>query len=193
MAYFKLSNTKDMWKAFSRFMFFRVKGWTIEGDFPDDPKYLAVVGPHTSNWDFPIGIYLRSILDQDIKFVAKDALFKWPLGPLLKAMGGYPVRRDRNTRFVDALIQIFQREETFKLCITPEGTRSRVDSLKSGFYYIARGTGVPMVVVVFDWGNKQVRIYEPYYATDDMQADFEYILDKFRGVDGRVPEQGVFF
>ena len=168
----------------------KIFGWKIEvelDEFP--PKYVIIVVPHTSNWDFPKGLLLRKAYNQDIKFAAKDALFKWPLGPIMKALGGYPVNRQANTNMTQAIIDIFNSKETFKLNIAPEGTRSKVDKLKTGFYYIAKGANVPIIMCKFDYGNKILSFSKPFYTSDDMEADFKKIDDYFKGVVGKYPEK----
>lgn len=183
-----------MWAAISSFIYFKLWGWKIDGDFPRHlRKYILVVGPHTSNWDFPIGILVRSFLKVDAKYMGKSSLFRPPFGGLFRALGGYPVDRSKSNNYVDAVVDIFNSKEDFVITITPEGTRKRVDELKSGFYYIALGAKVPLVMVILDYEHKTVRFSEPFYPTGNKEADFEVILNHFRGVKGRNPEDGIFF
>ncbi|HMQ86955.1 MAG TPA: lysophospholipid acyltransferase family protein [Flavilitoribacter sp.] len=164
-------------------------GWQMEiGEWPFPPKYIVIVVPHTSNWDFPLGLMVRSALDVDIKYVGKESLFRGPLGRIFRWLGGYPVDRSKNTNFVDLVADIFNRHETFAIAIAPEGTRSKVDKLKTGFYYIARAAGVPIIMCRFDWSRKKVAFSKPFYTTDDADADFEAIYDFFRGAIGKIPE-----
>lgn len=168
---------------------FRTWGWTIVGEFPPVPKMITVVLPHTSNWDFPIGILLRRIKNRNIQFVAKSSLFRPPLGWLLKWMGGYPVNRSKRNNFVDAVIDTFNKEERLDICITPEGTRDPVSELKTGFYYIAKGANVPLVLVGFDWGQKQVCISDPIYIQQKEKEEIlDLMADFFSGMKGKIPE-----
>lgn len=156
------------------------------GDWPK--KYVLPTAPHTSNRDFPYGIYSRPIIDQYIRFVAKASLFRWPLGPLLRWMGGVPVVRERRTNFVDAVANIFAERDEFGLCIAVEGTRQKVTHFKTGFYFIALRANVPLVFCKFDFGNRKIEFSEPYYLTGDIRKDFDVIYRYYDGVKGLVPD-----
>ena len=180
-----------MWSQFCRWVF-RVTGWEIIGRFPEDQRqYVVAAAPHTSGWDFPLGILVRGALEVDIKFIGKKSLFKPPLGSIFRWLGGYPVDRSKRSNFVSSVVDIFKREKYFKVAIAPEGTRKKVDRLKTGFYYIALGAGVPIVPAVFHYGKKQVIIGEPFFPTGDKDKDFEQILNFFRKGEGKVPEWGI--
>lgn len=169
-------------------------GWRIklsERPFPE--KYIVIVIPHTSNWDFPLGVLVRSAIREDIKFVAKDSLFRWPVAGIFRALGGVPVDRSKRSKFVEGVVEIFQQRETFKLCIAPEGTRSRVEQLKTGFYYISLGANVPLVLCRFDWATKVVEFGEPWMPSGDKEADFAHIYDYFRGTIGKIPENSFLY
>jgi len=170
-------------------------GWKIIGDFPaDQNKFLVIVAPHTSNWDFLLGLLVRSTLkEKRVKFIGKKSLFRFPYGFIFRALGGYPVDRKKSSGFVDSIIQIYNREEVFATTITPEGTRSKVDKLKTGFYYIAKGANVPLVLVQFDYANKIVRFREPLHVSGDFEADMEIINNYFRGIQGKHPEKSYLF
>jgi len=179
-----------MWSALSTFIL-KLIGWRTEtATWPLPSSYILIVIPHTSNWDFPLGLLVRSSLKLNVRFAGKDSLFKPPFGGLLRWMGGYPVDRSKRTNFVDAVVDVFKEDKNFALCIAPEGTRSKVDKLKTGFYYIAKGAGVPILLCKFDYAAKVVSLSAPFYATDDAEADFEFIKNYYRGVRGKNPEQG---
>lgn len=183
-----------MFQALSRFIFFTLMGWKIKGGFPkDQPKYLLVAAPHTSNWDFFLGLFSRSILQEDIKFIGKSSLFRPPIGWLFRALGGYPVDRSKSANAVDAIVDIYNRHERFATTIAPEGTRKKVDQFKSGFYYIALGAKIPLVLGRLDWGNKTVEFSEPFWPTGNFQEDMEFITNHFRGIQGKHPELGIHF
>jgi 1-acyl-sn-glycerol-3-phosphate acyltransferase len=175
-------------------MILRLLGWKIKGRYPAElPKVMLIVIPHTSNWDFPLGILVRSAIRADIKFIAKDSLFKPPFGRLFKWLGGYPVNRSKSSNFVQNMVDIFNREAYFHTVIAPEGTRRKVDKLKTGFYYIAKGGQAAIAMCKFDWGNKEVVFSDPFYPSNDMEADFEHIYTYFRGVKGKKPENGYLY
>jgi 1-acyl-sn-glycerol-3-phosphate acyltransferase len=182
-----------MGKKLSIFLL-KLFGWKVNFNLDPIPdKFIIAVIPHTSNWDFPLGLFTRSIMGVDSKFIAKQSLFKWPLGGIFKWLGGYPVDRSQHNNFVDTVIDVFNREEKFSTAISPEGTRKRVHKLKTGFYYIAKGAGVPILLCRFDYGNKRVDFSEPFYTTDDKEADFQYIESYFKGVVGKIPENGYMY
>lgn len=166
----------------------RLMGLEIKraGPFPD--KCVIAVVPHTSNWDFPTGVAVRHLLDEKVHFVAKDALFRWPFGAIFRKLGGLPVDRSQRNNFVQAIADMFNNRRTFRLALAPEGTRSKVTSLKSGFYFIAKKAGVPIILCAFDWGKGEVRFNKPFYPTDDQKADFDYFYEYFENATGYRPE-----
>lgn len=166
-------------------------GWKIEGSYPHHiPKKILVVMPHTSNWDFPLGILVRSAVRADIQFIGKDSLFKPPHGFIFRWLGGVPVDRSRSNNFVDNMIRTYNNRENFTTVIAPEGTRKKVDRLKTGFYHIAIGAGIPMILTRFDFERKVVSFSEPFYPSGNMEKDFKFIYDHFRGIKGKIPELG---
>lgn len=178
-----------MFSTISQFLL-RLWGWTIEGRYPRElKKMVIIVFPHTSNWDFPLGVLVRSAVKaSEIKYIGKATLFRFPFGALFRALGGYPVDRSKSQNMVDAVVDIFNKEERFAITLTPEGTRSKTDKLKTGFYYIALGAHVPIVMVKFDWGTKIVGFSEPFYPTGDYDKDIIKIMDYYKGVKGYHPE-----
>jgi len=157
-----------------------------DGDWP--PKAVFPTGPHTTNRDFPYGLYCRAVVQKNIQFVGKSTLFWEPLGTLLRWMGGVPVIRSKRTNFVQSAANVFNERESFYLCVAMEGTRSKVDRFKTGFYYIAKTAGVPMIFVKFDFGNGIIEFSKPFYPTDDVKADMDFIYRHFDGVKGLKPE-----
>ena len=169
-------------------------GWKVYmDDYPYElKKFVVAVAPHTSNWDFPLGIIARTVIQQDIKFAGKDSLFKPAiLGVIFKSLGGYPVDRSGKANMVEAIIDIFKKETEFKLLIAPEGTRKKVDRFKTGFYYIAKGAEVPIVLCKFDYAKKVISFSAPYYPTDDKEADFKFFMAYFDGIRGKKPQNSI--
>lgn len=176
-------------QRFSKFIFTRLLGWKFVGNFPTYiQKYVIIAAPHTSWKDFPIAILARNSAGENIHFIGKNSLFKAPFGWFFRALGGTPVDRSTNNNLVDAIIGIFNTRDQFRLGISPEGTRKKVDRWKTGFYYIAKGAKVPIVMATLDFANKQIKISEPYYTTDSKEKDFEYFHSFFKGVKGKHPE-----
>ncbi|MCB0550838.1 MAG: 1-acyl-sn-glycerol-3-phosphate acyltransferase [Phaeodactylibacter sp.] len=179
-----------MFRVISNFLL-RTMGWEIITEYEELPRKCVIIAvPHTSNLDFPIGLMVRSVLGFDAKYVGKDSLFKNPiLGAIMRWLGGYPVDRSKRSNFVDAVVDIFDSKEDFIITIAPEGTRKKVDKLKTGFYYIALGAKVPIIMVKFDWEHKEIVFSKPFHPTGDAEADFAFITSYFRGVKGRNPEK----
>jgi 1-acyl-sn-glycerol-3-phosphate acyltransferase len=168
-------------------------GWRITGQFPPDlKKYIVAVAPHTSNWDFVIGVMARSIVRMEhAKFLGKDSLFKPPFGWFFKWLGGYPVNRSQSHDVVHQVVDIFNAHDEFILALAPEGTRKKVDKLRTGFYYIAKGAQVPIVPVGFDFSHKEIVIGEPMYPTDNFEKDINSLLAFYRKMKGKNPELGL--
>ncbi|MBK8557151.1 MAG: 1-acyl-sn-glycerol-3-phosphate acyltransferase [Lewinellaceae bacterium] len=172
----------------------RLWGWKITGKYPHEvAKLVIAVGPHTSNWDFPVGVLVNSAGRCHANYVGKHTLFRWPLGIFFRWLGGIPVDRSKkHGNFVAATVEAFNREPRLHLVISPEGTRKKVDKFKTGFYHIARLAEVPIVLCVFDWPKKEV-FFDPifFYPTDNEEKDMEYLWNYFKGIPGKNPEQGV--
>lgn len=160
-------------------------GWVINGELPNLDKYIIIVAPHTSNWDFVICMTARVALKLKIKFLAKHPLFYFPFGILMRSFGGLPVHRDRHENLVDAVIELFNQQQKLVLAIAPEGTRSPVKRWKQGFYHIAIGVKVPIVMIGPDYKSKQLRISPNFYPTGNIEQDFEHILSFFKEIAGR--------
>lgn len=171
---------------------FRLAGWKVSGKKPDLKKYVVIVAPHTSNWDFFVGWSARNIIGFRPNFLAKNSLFKIPfVGWFLKFIGGVPVDRSKNTNMVDQVVKLYKEKEEFIMTITPEGTRSYSPKWKTGFYRIANLAGVPILKIGFDYATKTVFLDELFYPTGDMEKDIETLKDYFRQFKGKNPEDGV--
>ncbi len=177
-------------KSISNFILTKVLGWKIINDFPRDlDKYIIIAAPHTSNWDFPIGVLVKFAKGLDIRFIGKHTLFKPPFGFFFRALGGTPVDRSQSSNMVQSLVDIFNAHEKFIFALSPEGTRKKVSRWKTGFYHVARGADVPVVMATLDFGRKQVLIDNPYYLTGDEKTDFRHFHEFYKDVQGKNPEQ----
>lgn len=174
-------------------LLFNLFGWKIDGSFPPGlQKYIVAIAPHTSNWDFVVGVMARSILQmKHTRFLGKSSLFKAPHGWLFRWLGGHPVDRSQKQDMVQQVVDIFNAHNHFILAIAPEGTRKKISKLKTGFYFIAKGANVPVIPVGFDFSRKRVVISVPMYATDNQEADFERLLAFYRNIRGKNPELGI--
>jgi 1-acyl-sn-glycerol-3-phosphate acyltransferase len=176
-------------KTIARFILRTLLGWKVENGFPKEPKkYVVIAAPHTSWVDFPIAILARISEGTMVHFIGKGALFKWPFGYFFKALGGTPVDRSKNNNLVEAIIAIFDSKKEFRLGLSPEGTRKKVVQWKTGFYYIAKGANVPIVMATLDFENKTIKISEPYYVTDSLEKDLKKFKKFFKDVKGRKPK-----
>jgi len=170
-------------------LYWRITGWKIAGEFPYHyKKMVLIVAPHTSWTDVLIGFAARNELKiHHARFLGKKELFVGPLGWLLKKLGGTPVDRFSKQGMVDQVAGLFAANENFILAMAPEGTRKRVDKLRSGFYHIAKQAQVPIVPVGLDFENKQLLLGEPLFTGDDEAADFKKIISFFASVKGKDP------
>lgn len=170
-------------RRFYRFVF-RLVGWRIEGTLPKQRKYIITVAPHTSNWDFLVGVGARAELDFYPRFGGKKELFVWPLGYLFRKLGGYPIERKKNANFVQSMVEVFEKEVDFILTITPEGTRSYSEEWKTGFYYIAKEAKIPIVPVAFDYPTKRVIVADPVSTdktAEDVVKELKTWYSQFKG------------
>lgn len=163
----------------------RALGWTIEGDIPDVRKLVVIAAPHTSNWDFVVGIAAKFALGLGVTFLGKDSLFRFPLGPFMRAWGGIPVDRSESHDVVSDIVAQFSRRDRLVLALAPEGTRKRVDRWRTGFYHIAHGAAVPIVTVALNFGERAIQIGAPFRTTGDPDADLRELQGRFAGIAGR--------
>lgn len=172
----------------AHFIYFKLLGWKTIGDFPKLNKCVVAVVPHTSWMDFFLGLLVRRVINQDINFIAKKSLFSSPIGWYFKWMGGAPIDRSKSNDTVTAIANIFNEKEVFRLALSPEGTRKKVEKWKTGFYYIAKAANVPIVLVAFDYGHKLVKFSEPLMPTENIEEDFKDFREFFKDVVGKIPE-----
>lgn len=174
-------------------LLFKWMGWSVAGAFPkEEKKYIIAVAPHTSNWDFPIGVMARSILHlQRARFLGKDSLFKPPFGWFFRWLGGYPVDRSNKHDMVQQVINIFNNHQEFILALAPEGTRKKVDKLRTGFYYIALGAKVPIIPCGFDFATKQIVIGNALMPSADIDKDIKQLIGFYSKIKGKNPGLGI--
>lgn len=172
--------------------FFRLLGWKVEGQLPkNQKKYILIVAPHTSNWDFLVGLGARAVLHFDPKYAGKKELFVWPFGWLFRRLGGFPVVRNESSNFVQSMADVFREKENFILTITPEGTRSYSANWKTGFYYIAKEANVPILPVAFDYPTKTVVLGELIYATKELDMILKDLHTWHQQYQGKNPADGI--
>ena len=163
------------------------RGWSLEGAVPPNARLVLVVGPHTSNWDFAVGVLFMLALDLRVHFIAKHSLFVGPAGWLLRRLGGIAIDRSRPDGFVGQTAATMARSDQMLLAITPEGTRSRVERLKTGFSRIAATVPCDFLPVLLDFGSRTVRLLPPRQASEDPEEDAATVRAQFATASPRNP------
>jgi len=166
-----------------------VLGWRIDGAVPSIPKYVLIGAPHTSNWDFALALLAKWALDFRFHWIGKDTLFRRPFGRVMRWLGGIPVNRRSHNHFIDQMVQQFRVRDEMVIVITPEGTRSRTEYWKSGFYYIALGAQVPIVMGYADYARKILGIGPAVMPTGNLEADLALIRGFYSDKSGKHPTQ----
>ena len=166
----------------------RLAGWRSVLVWPPEPKGVIIVYPHTSNWDFVLGMLYRIGYGLPANWIGKTEMFPWPFTGLLKRLGGIPLDRKRSTGFLDALLEEFRRRDWIWVAIAPEGTRSHTDHLKSGFYQVSVAAGVPVALAYIDYGTRTLGIDTFVRMTGDREADMATLRRFYAGKRGRRPE-----
>lgn len=162
-------------------------GWKLDIEFPPEKNYVLIVAPHTSNWDFPLGLCAAKAIRLKAHFIGKHTLFRKPFGWFFRACGGIPVDRSRAGDLARQLAGKFAAEENFVLGLAPEGTRSKTDHWKSGFYHIARAAGVPVVMAYLDYGRKRIGLGGAFHPGADIDECFNVIRTFYQGHHGKIP------
>lgn len=188
LKFYYLTVMKLFWR-----LYLHLLGWTVKGRFPYElKKCILLVGPHTSSWDFVTGLAWRSKLNLGhVKYLGKAELFRPPFGFLFRKLGGFPVERSEKHNMVEQVVALFNSHDSFVLALSPEGTRKKVDRLRTGFYHIARKANVPIVMAGMDFEKKQASFSEPFFVTADERADLERIHRFYAHIRGKNPSQGM--
>ena len=161
----------------------------MSGNFKFLPKKcVLIVAPHTHWFDFFIGIMVRRIFNLKIYFIGKKELFFFPLNLFMRYMGGYPVNRNSNSNTVDQIAEIYSWHTEFRLALSPEGTRKKVNKWKSGFYFIAKKAKVPIICVSLNYIDRIINFSEPFEISGDYNRDLNKFKCFFKGIKGKVVE-----
>ena len=163
----------------------KIIGWKIEGGLPENErKFVIIVAPHTSNWDFLLGVVIRGTMGFQSNFLGKDSLFKKPFGFFFKSLGGIPVNRNTSQNMVEQVVEIAGKRKSFILAISPEGTRGEVKKWRTGFYFIALKAKIPIVMCQLDYECKAARFLSPFNPTGKLEEDMEFIKTQFENIKG---------
>jgi 1-acyl-sn-glycerol-3-phosphate acyltransferase len=180
-----------MKKQIYKWIFSTLMGWKIEGDFNQEiKKSVLMVMPHTSWHDFYVAIICRGAVGSEINWIGKKELFRFPFNYFFKVLGGVPLDRTGGLNKVEAIAKIFETKETFRLGLSPEGTRKKVEVLKTGFYYIALAAKVPIIPVSINFEKKVVVFGNPYNPTGNIESDLQILNKHFLDAKGKIPQNG---
>ena len=177
-----------MLKTFARIML-KLIGWKVDITLPEEKKLVLIGAPHTTNWDLPIGLLCFWSAPVQITWVAKKQLFVGPFNAFFRALGGIPVDRSVNTGFIEQIAKQFKQQDEMIFGLTPEGTRSRTDYWKTGFYYIALQAKVPICLAYVDYPSRTIGFGKIIHPTGDIAKDFEIIEAFYQGKKGKYPEK----
>lgn len=177
-----------MIRQFCNWLLYKHWGWTLNITESMPEKCIIALAPHTSNWDFILGqLYMRS-QGMKINFLMKKEWFFWPLGPIFRHIGGIPVYRSKHTRMTENLAREAEKMPTFKLCITPEGTRSLNPDWKKGFYYIALDAKIPILLYGVDYQKKVIQCTKSFVPTGNIEKEMKEVKLYFKDFKGKHPE-----
>ena len=166
----------------------RWNGWTAEGEKPAATKYVLIAAPHTTNWDLFHLLQIAWFLGVKLSWMGKKSLFRGPMGPVMRALGGIPINRDRSTNMVDQMAAAFADSDSLVLTVPAEGTRRYVPHWKSGFYHIARAAEVPVLLGYLDYARKRGGFGPAIELTGDVSADMDEIRGFYADKVAKYPE-----
>ena len=170
--------------------FLRIIGWRVIGDIPKEVKKAVIVcAPHTSNWDFPLALASFQIRGLKLNYFMKKSWFFFPLNFFFSATGGIPIDRSKSNGLIAAMISKMKQRDRMIVAIPAEGTRARVKVWRKGFYLIAKGANVPIVMGFVDFKRKEVGFSSPIYLTEDFAEDMKKIQIFFKEKTPRYPEK----
>jgi len=188
MSAIELSSTRNLSQTLAQ-NFLDIMGWKTEANLPPTSQYVMLGAHHTSNWDFPLALLVINAVGIQFNWVGKDSLFRPPFGGMARRLGGIPVDRSKNTKFVDQMIAAFHKHPDFTMVIAPEGTRKKTEYWRTGFYYIALGANVPIALAYLDYQRKVGGVGTYLMPSGDIQADMVKIREFYAGVTGKFPHQ----
>lgn len=166
-----------------------ILGWRFQGELPKQDRLIIIIAPHTSNWDFFVGLFGLLAVGARINWMGKHTIFRWPITGLLRSLGGLPVMRHAARDVVDQMVDTFAREPQMLLALAPEGTRKHVGRFKTGFLRIAQIAEVPVLPVGLDYGSRRLVLGKPFIPPGDIAVAERTCYDYFRRYKPRHPRQ----
>lgn len=170
-------------------LWLRLAGWKTCGNLPERRKFVVIAYPHTSNWDVPFTLAICIVYRLKIYWMGKESLFRGPLGPVMKWLGGIPVHLPGNRNMVQQTVNAFNQVEELVIVMAPEANRSYVEQWKTGFYYVAIGANIPIVLGFLDFFKKEGGYLDSFMATGDIVRDLPIIKTAYRGIKGKHADQ----
>jgi 1-acyl-sn-glycerol-3-phosphate acyltransferase len=167
----------------------RLRGWRVEGQRPDAPRFVAIAAPHTSSWDVPLMLAASLQVGIRLHWLGLSSYFRWPIAGLLRWLGGVPIDRGPAVSRVQRTAQLMALYDDIGVAISPEGSRGLVPHWRTGFYHLAVAADVPLVLTSLDYGRKRATIGPTFTPTGDIEADVAEISAFYDGVEGRFPDQ----
>jgi 1-acyl-sn-glycerol-3-phosphate acyltransferase len=171
--------------------FLKLSGWKIEGSLPPGTdKCVLIAAPHTSNWDLPYTLMVCFVLRLNVYWMGKQQIFKPPFGAIMKWLGGIPVQREKSSNLVASSVEAIKAADgPLALIVPPEGTRSKTRYWKTGFYWIAVGAEVPIVMAYMDYAQKRSGLGPVFEPSGDVEADMAAIKAFYAPIRGKNADQ----
>ncbi len=191
LMYYTIFNTPILTRILRKLSIWtlRICGWRREGRLPGIPKYVMIVAPHTSNWDMFVGMMIALSFLLKLNWLVKRSLFRWPFAGFIKWLGGIPIDRSKSSNVVAQSIQTFKENKEMVLAVAPEGTREKASYWKTGFYHIAKGADVPIVMGFIDYARKGGGIGPTLIPTGDIEFDMQKIRFFYDKITGKIPDK----
>lgn len=180
--------TQYLWQRAAK-MSLRLVGWQLVADLPATQKFLLVGAPHTSNWDFPIALLMMASLGLKLRWIGKDSLFRGIKGPVMRGLGGIPVKRDGRKNFVGQIVDLYNSRDEMVITIAPEGTRKYLDHWKTGFYHIALNAKIPIALGFLDYPRKICGVGGYFTPSGNQEDDLKTLREFYADKVGKFSQQ----
>jgi len=171
----------------------KLRGWKISGELPDASKFVVIAYPHTTNWDVPLTLAISLVYRVHVHWMGKSSLFRGPMGPVMKWLGGIPINLHESRNVVRWMIDALDNSDELVIVISPEANRAYVEKWKTGFYHIAVGAGLPIVLGFLDFTRREGGYLETFMPSGDLERDLAEIRARYKGIEGKYPEQSVIY
>jgi 1-acyl-sn-glycerol-3-phosphate acyltransferase len=170
------------------FLWVKISGWRLQGELPPVHRFVLIAAPHTSNWDLPVMLCAALLFRMKLYWMGKNAIFRPPFAGIVRWLGGIPIDRSAANNLVAQSVALYRDQESLVLVVPPEGTRQKVRHWKTGFYYIALGAQVPIVMGFLDYKHKLAGFGPTVIPTGDIEADMQAIRAFYAGITGKHPD-----